>query len=112
MIHCRGCGQTIHETAPVCPPCGATQNAPAPAAPAGTLWLPVPALACGIVAVLGAFGTEPHDREAVAGVGLFGAVAVILAAVSLARQSRGRGMAIAALILGIVAVLAAIGSRL
>jgi len=112
MIHCRGCGQTIHETAPVCPHCGATQNAPAPAAPAGTLWLPVPALVCGIVAVLGAFGTEAHDRDAVAGVGLFGAVAAILAAVSLARQPRGRGMAIAALILGIVAVLAAIGSRL
>jgi hypothetical protein len=32
--------------------------------------------------------------------------------VSLARQPRGRGMAIAGLILGIVAVLAAVGSRL
>jgi hypothetical protein len=112
MIHCRGCGQTIHETAPVCPHCGATQNAPALAAPAGTLWLPVPALVCGIVAVLGAFGTEAHERDAVAGVGLFGAVAIALAGISLARQPRGRGMAIASLILGIVAVLSAIGAHL
>lgn len=26
MIHCHGCGQQIHETAPVCPKCGAPQN--------------------------------------------------------------------------------------
>jgi hypothetical protein len=112
MIHCRGCGQTIHESAPNCPHCGATQAAPPPPAPYGTLWRPVPALVCGIVAVLGAFGADVTDRDAVAGVGLFGAIAAVLAAISLARQPRGRGMAIAGLILGIVAVLAAVGSRL
>ena len=112
MIHCRGCGQTIHESAPNCPHCGATQAAAPPPVAHGTLWLPVPALVCGSVAVLGAFGTDPNDRDDVAGVGQFGAIAANLAAISLARQPRGRGMAIAALILGIVAVLAAIGSRL
>lgn len=112
MIHCRGCGQTIHETALNCPHCGATQAALPLPAPPGTLWLPVPALVCGIVAVLGAFGADATDRDAVAGVGLFGAIALILAVVSLARQPRGRGVAIAGLILGIVAVLAAVGSRL
>ena len=27
MVHCRGCGQQIHETAPTCPHCGAPQIA-------------------------------------------------------------------------------------
>lgn len=27
MVFCRGCGKEIHETAPTCPHCGATQNA-------------------------------------------------------------------------------------
>lgn len=26
FVHCRGCGQQIHETAPTCPKCGAPQN--------------------------------------------------------------------------------------
>lgn len=26
MVFCRGCGKEIHETAPTCPHCGATQN--------------------------------------------------------------------------------------
>ena len=26
MVHCRGCGQQIHETAPTCPHCGAPQG--------------------------------------------------------------------------------------
>jgi hypothetical protein len=28
MVFCRGCGKEIHETAPVCPHCGAPQNLP------------------------------------------------------------------------------------
>jgi hypothetical protein len=28
MVFCRGCGKEIHETAPVCPSCGAPQNLP------------------------------------------------------------------------------------
>jgi TM2 domain-containing membrane protein YozV len=28
MVHCRGCGKEIHETARVCPQCGAPQQAP------------------------------------------------------------------------------------
>jgi hypothetical protein len=26
FVHCRGCGQQIHESAPTCPKCGAPQN--------------------------------------------------------------------------------------
>lgn len=28
MVYCRGCGQSIHETAPACPHCGAPQAGP------------------------------------------------------------------------------------
>lgn len=30
FVHCRGCGQQIHETAPTCPKCGAPQYPGAP----------------------------------------------------------------------------------
>lgn len=35
LVHCRGCGQQIHESAPACPHCGAPQGAPGsgPSAP-------------------------------------------------------------------------------
>lgn len=29
MVYCRGCGAQIHESAPTCPHCGATQGTPA-----------------------------------------------------------------------------------
>ena len=33
MVHCRGCGKEIHETAPTCPHCGAPQAIVTSAAP-------------------------------------------------------------------------------
>ncbi len=111
MIHCRGCGQTIHETATACPHCGATQTPPAPAA-AGSLWLPVPAFVCALLAVLGLAGADHPDRELALGGGLFATVAIVLAGLSLARQPRGRGLAIAAMVLGVIGLLAAIGTQM
>lgn len=40
MIHCRGCGKQIHETAPSCPHCGAPQVMQAKPAQAATAGAP------------------------------------------------------------------------
>lgn len=112
MIHCRGCGHPIHETAPSCPHCGATQMPASAASPEGTLWLPLPALICALLAVLGFAGAEHPDLELATGVGLFAGVAVVLSGIALARQRRGRGLAIAAMVLGVIGALAALGSQL
>ena len=44
MVFCRGCGQSIHESAPTCPHCGAPQRAVA--TPAGPI-----------------FATGPHGKS-------------------------------------------------
>ena len=114
MIHCRGCGQLIHETASTCPHCGAVQTPPTPSAAAatGTLWLPVPAFISSLVAVLAFAGEDHPGRDLAAGIGLFAGVAIVLSGVALARQLRGRGLAIAAMVLGVIGALAALGSQL
>jgi drug/metabolite transporter (DMT)-like permease len=112
MIHCRGCGQLIHETASTCPHCGAVQTPLAAAPVTGTLWLPVSSFISAVVAVLAFAGEEHPGRDLAAGIGLFAGVAIVLSGVALARQSRGRGLAIAAMVLGVIAALAALGSQL
>ena len=113
MSYCRGCGHQIHETAISCPQCGAMQSAhsahPTPTAADGSMWLPVPALVCGLLPVLGLFAPEELDKEQALGMLLFATTAVVLGSVSLARQKRGKGMAIAGVVLGGIGLLAAIG---
>ncbi len=112
MIHCRGCGQPIHETAPSCPHCGALQAAPVPVETSGTLWLPVPAFVCGLLAVVGQFDDQQPARELALGAVLFSGIAIALATAALARQKRARGLAIAAVVLGVIGLLVAAGTLL
>lgn len=111
MTFCRGCGHQIHITAPSCPQCGAVQHpAPSTAQPEGTLWLPVPALVCGLIAVLALLDPSDADMDRIVGIGMFAVAAIVLAGLGLARQKRGQGMSIAGLVLGVIGLLGAIGS--
>lgn len=111
MTYCRGCGHQIHETAPHCPRCGAPQVGAVGIAPhEGTLWLPVPALICGLLAALALLDAHQWDQDTALGVAMFAIAALVLAGVGLARQTRGRGMSIAGLVLGALGLLGAIGA--
>lgn len=112
MSYCRGCGHQIHDTAISCPQCGAVQSSHSSgAAPAsdGGLWLPVPALVCGFIPVLGFLAPEEPTKDQLVGAFFFAATAIVLGSISLARQQRGKGMAMAGVILGCIGLLAAIG---
>lgn len=114
MTYCQGCGHQIHETAPTCPQCGAVQalakRVELPATQtAGTLWLPVPALVCGVVAALSLLSPDDWGRDEILGVGMFSIAALVLGGLGVTRQQRGRGMSIAALVLGGIGLLGAIG---
>ena len=116
MTYCTGCGHQIHETAPACPQCGAVQPAAKLTVQAGkkaqgTLWLPVPALVCGLIPVLALSDPHGSTHEQVLGMVMFAVAAIALAGVGLARQERGRGMSIVALVLGVIGLLGAIGSQ-
>ena len=76
---------------------------------AGTLWLPVPALICGLIPVISLFDPDAWDRDQILGAGLFSVAALVLGGLGLARQLRGRGMSIAGLVLGGIGLLGAIG---
>ena len=66
MSYCRGCGHQIHETAISCPQCGALQaqhNTHSQQVSAdGSLWLPVPALICRLIPVLGLLAPEKPNH--------------------------------------------------
>lgn len=110
MVFCRGCGKEIHETARSCPRCGATQLVSADkCGAAGTLWLPVPALIMGILAVLALFDESSWDKDTYIGMAVLTITAIVLAGCSLAAQTRGRGMAITAIVLGVIGLLGLIG---
>ena len=114
MSFCRGCGTSLHETAPTCPHCGAPQHLPTAtaAAASGTLWIPIPALILGILALLAAIGLEEadFDLDTYLGTLMFAGIAIVLGAVGTFQQTQGRGMSIAALVLGILGLLIALAS--
>ncbi len=110
MSFCRGCGTALHETAPTCPHCGAPQNLHQPAP--GTLWLPFPALIVGILALLAAIGLADSaliDPDEYMGTLLFAGIAIILGAIGTYQQKKGRGLSIAGLVLGGLALLISLG---
>ena len=117
MSFCRGCGHQIHETAESCPQCGAvnaslaTRKA-ASADQEGTLWLPIPSLVCGLIVVVALFDQDDWEMDQVIGGIGFAVTAIVLGGISLAKQKRGLGIAIAGLILGILGLLGALGSQL
>lgn len=117
MSFCRGCGHQIHETAESCPQCGAvnaslTTRKATSADQEGTLWLPIPSLVCGLIVVVALFDPDDWEMDQVIGGIVFAVTAIVLGGISLAKQKRGLGMAIAGLILGILGLLGALGSQL
>ncbi len=112
MSFCRGCGHQIHETAESCPQCGAvTARKALREEQGGTLWLPVPSLVCGVIVALALFDEGDWDMDQVIGCIGVSAVAMVLGGISLAKQKKGAGMAIAGLILGGIGLLGAMGSQ-
>ena len=115
MNFCKACGKTVHETAANCPHCGAVQTPLKPAMLTthgqGPIWTSITGMVCGIVPVMSSFDAADWDKEKALGAVLFAVIALVLGGISVAKHHRGRGMAIAALVMGVVGLLLAIGSQ-
>ena len=61
--------------------------------------------------VVALFQPKDWNKDEATGLGLFAVIALVFGAISLAQRHRGRGMAIAALVLGAIGLLAAIASQ-
>ena len=73
----------------------------------------VPALVCSAIPLLALFDPNGWDQDhPLLGSFLFITTATVLASISLAKQTRGKGMAIAALVMAAIALLGTCGTRL
>jgi hypothetical protein len=114
---CPFCMEEIHDGALKCKECGSllyTIQASSQAermqfCARETYWLPIPSLILGILCILILMDGSSFDAKTLLGGLLFSALALGLGMASVARQQLGRGMAIAGIVLGSIALLAFIG---
>ena len=115
MNYCRACGKTVHETAASCPHCGAVRRVIKPAVLTthgnGPIWTSITGMVFGILPVVASFQPKDWNKDEAVGLGLFAVVALVFGSISLAHRHRGRGIAIAAVVLGAIGLMAAIGSQ-
>lgn len=89
MVFCRGCGKDIHDSAPICPHCGAPQHSLTHAKPGG-------GISTGLL--VGGY----------AGAVLFPIVGVVIGIIALVKGAVGHGIAMLGIsLLWVVAALAA-----
>jgi len=93
----------------------ATENGPLPQTneksdeKTGTYWLPIPSLVLGIFSCLMLLDDSDWDTDTVNGLILFSVIGLTLGIISLSMQPKGRGMAIAGIVLGTIAGLCGLG---
>ena len=106
MVFCRGCGKNIHESAKTCPFCGAVQHATInPANVDGTLWMSITSLIFGVLCALALLDDSVWDKDTILGLGIFSVASIVLGVISISKQKRGKGMAVAGIILSSLAFL-------
>lgn len=112
MTYCTTCGHQIHTTATSCPQCGAVQRCPPAAAPHSAqapdpLWLPVVALACGLLSAAALLAPAPWSARQTLVAGALMAAAIALGFTAMVRQERGQALALAGAALGTLGVMGA-----
>lgn len=112
MSFCRHCAKEIHETALTCPQCGGLQSPGAlPSKPRNDPWIAIVSLVTGIIAILAMLDDSQWGWDEVVGVLSVGILpSIVLGILAIQRKSAGVGMAIAGLVMGVVALLALVGT--
>ena len=111
MVFCRACGKEIHDSAPMCPNCGAIQNTAEESVdklPGGNVRMSSISLALGIFCTLTLFAESPWDKDTISALVFFAATGLIFGGVSLSTRAKGKGIAIFGVLLCVISLLAAI----
>jgi len=82
---------------------------PPPVDEKGTYWLPIPSMVIGILALLTLFDDSPTDHDTMLGMILIAIIGLVLGIISLNKQRKGKGMAIAGIVLSVIAILGWVG---
>lgn len=113
MVFCRGCGKEIHDSAPTCPHCGATQGKQTKDEKPSS-WMAILALILGILIFISAIGVAAEsssaDSDTLIGGFILAIPSIILAAVHLTQRRPGQAMPISAIALSSIGLLVLIGS--
>jgi uncharacterized membrane protein YvbJ len=111
MIFCRACGKEIHETAPLCPRCGAAQtiSQPLQQKTAHPGWMAITSLAIGCLSLLASIGSD-GIKEEILGSAMFAIVGIVFGVINLQQQRAGKTMAIAAIVVASATLLICLGS--
>jgi len=75
----------------------------------GSYWLPISSFAVGSLAFCMLIAPGEWDKDMVGGLIFFSVISAALGIISLSVQCKGRGMAIAGIVLGIICILGALG---
>lgn len=76
----------------------------------GTYWLSIPSMILGIFVMLACFDEANWDNDTIVGAFLFIILSLTLGIISISIQKKGKGMAIAGIILSLLSALMVIGS--
>lgn len=77
----------------------------------GSYWLPIPSLVLGIVCILALFDESGWDTDTMVGMLMFAVMSLVLGIVSVSKQEKGKGMAIAGIVMSSISLLALIGMQ-
>ncbi|WP_432239565.1 zinc-ribbon domain-containing protein [Herbaspirillum robiniae] len=110
MVFCRGCGKEIHDTAPFCPQCGATQAQVDINASGSPTWLAISSIVLAILAAICAVQVNSFDKDQIVGGISISIIALVAGAINLQQKKPGKGMSVTAVIMAAVSFLIFIGT--
>lgn len=77
----------------------------------GTYWLPIPSLVLGIFCALALFDESEWDQDTIDGLLIFAVIGLVLGIIGVSKQTKGRGMSIAGIVLSSLGLLAWLGMQ-
>ncbi|PUA19507.1 hypothetical protein C7W93_06515 [Glaciimonas sp. PCH181] len=110
MVFCRGCGKEIHDSAPLCPHCGASQvaNITFQQKMESPSWVAITSLAFACLSLLSSM-TSDGDTDSILGSAVFAITSAILGGINLHQRRSGKTIAIVSLVLASITLLLSLG---
>ena len=107
MVFCRGCAKEIHETAPACPQCGASQHVASSATQnivSGSPWMSIVSLVLGIISVLAMFDDSEWNNDTIVGLVIFAGIGLTFGIITIIQKRSGQNIAISGIVLSVISL--------
>ena len=108
-IKCKHCKSMLAPEQNIPPAAAAVAVAVQAASASAPIWASITSLVLGILAAMTGLTTDWFDQETAVGMLMAGVLAIIFGGIALSKKYRGKGMAIAGMVTGIIGVLCFLG---